>query len=175
MVVLVATSLAFDTTFFSILSVDPALAGLSLMLPAPDLAVGEFSFFVTELLVFTVVLRVASSAAGLDFDTDLAVAVFLAKDFTTGLGLGLATLGNAFDAVAVGVSVLRSALAESFRVFSTAFSVVAALLEGTLALPAAWALLDAVNLSSAAGACLATVFLTVRFMVLSLAACRDPD
>lgn len=125
LVVLVATSLAFDTTFFSILSVDSALAGLSLMLPAPDLAVGEFSFFVTELLVFIVLLHVASSAAGLDSDTDLAVAVCLAKDFTTGLGLAVATLGTAFDTVLVGVSVFRCALAESFRVVSTAFSAMA--------------------------------------------------
>ncbi len=69
------------------------------MLRSPDLAVGEFSFFVTELLVFTVLLRVASSAAGLDSDTELAVTVCLAKDFTTGLGLTLENFGTAFDIV----------------------------------------------------------------------------
>jgi hypothetical protein len=174
--VLVATSLAFDTTFFSNLSVDPALAGLSLMLLASDLAVGEFSFFTTELLVFTVVLSVALSAAGLDFYTESAAADFLGRDFTTGLGLGLATLGKAFDALVVGVSAFGSVLTASCRVFSVAclaFPLAAVFFVGTPALPAALVLLDAVNFSIAAAAFFAAVLVTVRFMVLSLEVCRD--
>ncbi|WP_092433647.1 hypothetical protein [Collimonas sp. OK607] len=185
MVVLVATSLAFDTTFLSILSVNPALAGLSLVLLAPDLAVGELSFFVTELLAFAIVfrvtslrvtlLRVAFSAAGAELVTDLAVAVFLARDFTTGLGPGLATLDAALLAVATGDSDFSGALVEIFAAFSAIF----ALLVATLTAPLS-ALLSAllagtlagrvfgVNLPSEAAAFLATVFLTVRFMVLSL-------
>ncbi|WP_211452487.1 hypothetical protein [Collimonas antrihumi] len=180
MVVLVATSLAFDTTFFSILSVNPALAGLSLVLLAPDLAVGELSFFVTELLAFTDVsrvisrvtsLRVAFSAAGAELVTDLAVAVFLAKDFTTGLGLGLATLDAALLAVAAGDSVFSGALVEIFAAFSAIFALLVALLTALLTALLAGALAGrvfGVNLPSEADALLATVFLTVRFMVLSL-------
>ncbi|WP_143036346.1 hypothetical protein [Collimonas sp. OK242] len=177
MVVLVATSLAFDTTFFSILSVNPALAGLLLVLLASDLAVGELSFFVTELPAFAVVfrvtslrvtlLRVAFSAAGAELVTDLAVAVFLARDFTTGLGLGLATLDAALLAVAAGDSVFTGALVEIFAAFPAVFVLPVApltiLLAGALAGRA-----FGVNLPSEAGAFLATVFLTVRFMVLSL-------
>jgi hypothetical protein len=171
LVVLVATSLAFDTTFFSILSVNPALAGLLLVLLATDLAVGELSFFVTELLAW--VLRAALSAAAAE--DDLAIAVFLARDFTTGLGLGLATLGTALLAVATGGSVFRGALAESFAGFSATFTLLAALfavlftaLLTLLLAGAAACRAFGVDLPSEAGAFLATVFLTVRFMVLSL-------
>ncbi|WP_092413844.1 hypothetical protein [Collimonas sp. OK307] len=190
MVVLVATSLAFDTTFLSILSVNPALAGLSLVLLAPDLAVGELGFFVTELLVFAVVfsvisfrvtslrvtlLRVAFSAAGAELVTDLAVAVFLARDFTTGLGLGLATLDAALLAVATGDSDFSGTLVEIFAAFSAIFALLVATLTAPLSalLPALLAGVLAgrvfgVNLPSDAAAFLATAFLTVRFMVLSL-------
>ncbi|GAC1323965.1 MAG: hypothetical protein NVSMB28_17720 [Collimonas sp.] len=190
MVVLVATSLAFDTTFFSILSVNPALAGLLLVLLASDLAVGELSFFVTELLAFTVVfsvisfrvtslrltlLRVAFSAAGAELVTDLAVAVFLARDFTTGLELGLATLDAALLAVAAGDSVFRGALAEVFAAFSAIFAlpvapltVLLTALLTTLLAGAPAGRVFGVDLPSEADALSATVFLTVRFMVLSL-------
>ncbi|MEO6921703.1 MAG: hypothetical protein ABI171_22060 [Collimonas sp.] len=176
LVVLVATSLAFDTTFFSILSVDPALAGLLLVLLAPDLAVGEFSFFVAELLVFTAVLpvtslritllRVSLSAAGSDL---VAVAVFLARDFTTGLGLGLATSETALVAAAVGGSVLRAALAASLLTFSVVFALppLPVFPAAAEARPDSRALLDDVDFPSETGA-LAAVLLSVRFMVLSL-------
>ncbi|WP_172656920.1 hypothetical protein [Collimonas arenae] len=175
LVVLVATSLAFDTTFFSILSVDP-VPGLLLVLLAlaPDLAVGEFSFFVAELLVFTAVLpvtslritllRVSLSAAGSDL---VAVTVFLAKDFTTGLGLGLATLETALAAVAVGGSVFRGAVAASFACFSVAFALLPVFPAAAGAWPDSRAWLDDVDFPSETVA-LAAVFLSVRFMVLSL-------